>query len=248
MIKISWAGWEFSPTGWPTLGFIVLFALLLGLGHWQLDRAAEKQAMIAAKQAQQQAAPLVLQQAAPDPLLDRFRPAIAFGEYVMGQQWLLDNRLYQGQPGYHVFSLFRLQQGGLILVNRGWVAVGRSRQHLPALPLPRGPQRLRGRLDTPASVGLVLGQSTWQSATDQLVVVPNLDIAALAVVKKWALPSLTLVLDADQTGALQYDWRAIETLSPEKHWGYAAQWFALAVALCSIYIGVNLHRKETHAD
>jgi len=97
-------------------------------------------------------------------------------------------------------------------------------------------------------VGLVLGQSAWQSTAAQLVVAPNLDIAALAAAKEWVLPPLTLVLDADQTGASQYDWRAIEPLSPEKRWGYAAQWFALAVALCTIYIGVNLHRKETHAD
>ena len=77
--------------------------------------------------------------------------------------------------------------------------------------------------------------------------VPYLDIAAIAAAQGLQLPPLTLVTDADQAGVLQHDWTAIETLSPEKHWGYTAQWFALACALFIIYIGVNVHRKDNHA-
>ena len=236
-------GWVFSPTFWPTLSFLVVSAVLLSLGNWQLTRAAEKQALINAKQQHQQAAPLVLNQASSDPVMDRFRPAIAVGQYVPGQQWLLDNRLFQGRPGYHVFSLFQLQQAGHILVNRGWISTGASRQTLPHVPLPSGLLRLTGRLDTPASVGLVLEAPLFDSPVDKLVV-PNLDIAALASAQGLQLPPLTLVADADQPSVLQHDWTAIETLSPEKHWGYAAQWFALALALFIIYLVVNLHRQE----
>jgi surfeit locus 1 family protein len=237
-------GWVFRPTLWPTIGFVILSMLLLWLGNWQLNRAAEKIALITAKQHHQQAAPLMLHRAPVDPLLDRFRPVIAIGQFVPGQQWLLDNRLYQGQPGYHVFSLFQLQGAGQILVNRGWVSTGTSRQSLPSLPLPSGRIRLNGHLDTPASVGLALGKPVVNSQAN-LVVMPNLDIAALAAARGLQLSPLALVANADQPGVLQHDWSAIETLSPNKHWGYAAQWFALALALLFIYIGVNLHRKES---
>jgi len=241
---IHYAGWTLRPTLWPTLGYIVLTAVLLSLGNWQLQRADEKQALITAKQARQAAAPLILHQAQPDPVLDRFRPAIASGQYVPTPQWLLDNRLYQGRPGYHVYSLLQQADGTHILLNRGWISQGASRQSLPELPLPSGPQQIRGRLDTPASVGLVLAEPDW-TATTAVQVTPHLDIAALAAGQGLTLPALALVLDPDQPGALQHDWQAIETLSPAKHHGYAAQWFALALALLIIYVGVNLQRPET---
>ena len=242
---MSIRSWVFRPALWPTLGFIICFILLLNLGHWQLQRADEKQALILAKQRHQQAAPLVFNQTQPDRLMDRFRPAVAIGHYIPGQQWLLDNRLFQGRPGYHVFSLFQLEGAGRILVNRGWISVGASRQIIPDLPLPAGMLRLSGRLDTPASVGVMMGTLTWDDAAG-IRVVPYLDIAAIAAAQGLQLPPLTLVTDADQAGVLQHDWTAIETLSPEKHWGYAAQWFALACALFIIYFGVNVHRKDNH--
>ncbi|MEL6711436.1 MAG: SURF1 family protein [Pseudomonadota bacterium] len=237
-------GWTFRPTLWPTLGFIALFAILLSLGNWQLGRADEKQALIAAKQARQTAPPLILHQTRPESILDRFRLAIAEGQYEPGKQWLLDNRLYQGRPGYHVYSLFRLRDGTHILLNRGWISQGASRQTLPELPLPVGQHQIRGRLDTPASVGLVLAEPDWTDAAAEQVV-PNLDIAALAAGQGLTLPALALMVDPDQPGALQHDWQAIETLKPEKHQGYAVQWFALALALLIIYIGVNLQRQDT---
>ena len=240
---MSLRDWGFRPTLWPTLGFIVCLLILLKLGHWQLQRADEKQALIAAKQRHQQAAPLVLNQTEPDAVMDRFRPAVAVGHYISGQQWLLDNRLFQGRPGYHVFSLFQLEGAGRVLVNRGWISAGASRQIIPDVRLPTGMLRLSGRLDTPASVGMTLGTLEWGN-TFATLVVPDLDIAALAAAQDVQLPPLTLVADADQPSVLQYDWSAIETLSPEKHWGYAAQWFALAAALFIIYFGVNLHRKD----
>ncbi len=240
------AGWTFRPTLWPTLGFIALFTVLLSLGNWQLGRADEKQALITAKQARQAAAPLMLDQTRPAPMPDRFRPAVADGQYEPGQQWLLDNRLYQGRPGYHVYSLFRLRDGTHILLNRGWISQGASRQTLPDLPLPAGHHQIRGHLDTPAAVGLVLAELNWADATAKQVV-PNLDIAALAAGQGLTLPTLALVVDPNQPGALQHDWQAIETLTPAKHQGYAAQWFTLALALLIIYIGVNLQRRNTES-
>ena len=46
-----------------------------------------------------------------------------------------------------------------------------------------------------------------------------------------------LVADEDQPGVLQYDWSPIPQMGPEKHLGYAVQWFGLAVALTLIYFG-----------
>jgi surfeit locus 1 family protein len=50
-------------------------------------------------------------------------------------------------------------------------------------------------------------------------------------------------LDADEPDGFLRDWRP-QLLSPEKHLGYAMQWFAMALALVVIYVVVNLRRPE----
>lgn len=238
---------KFAPALIPSLAFAGVLSVLLTLGNWQLDRAKEKQALVDDKQARQAAAPLRLGEAVVDPLLDRFRPAEVRGHYVQGQQWLLDNRLYRGQPGYHVFSQFEMQHGGKVLINRGWVSVGESRAFLPLLPLPEGDFVLTGHLDSPASVGLVLGEVPLASLEDR-VLVQTLDIAALGQARDLPLQPLALVIDEGMPGGLQFDWQPVENISPEKHLGYAVQWFAMALALVIIYIGVNTRQQKNGGD
>lgn len=242
-MKLRFGRRVFAPPVIPTLVFVMVLMALLGLGDWQMQRAGEKQALVDNKLARQAAAPLDLNRQTVDQQLDRFRPAKVIGRYVEGQQWLLDNRLYQGQPGYHVFSLLQLQDGRQVLINRGWVAVGATREFLPQLPLPAGEKVLTGHLDRPESVGMVMGEPPLESI-EKKVLLQSLDMAALAQARQLQLAPLSLVLGAGQAGSLQYDWAPVETISPEKHLGYAVQWFALAVALVIIYLGVNTRRID----
>lgn len=234
---------SFSPALVPTLAFVLVLPLLLGLGVWQLGRAADKQALLDAKLAQGDAGVLDLdldfQGLTAD---DRFRAARVSGHFDPEQQWLLDNRMRKGQVGYHVFSRLQLKgRRASMLVNRGWVAVGGSRQFLPVLPLPDGEMTLAGRLDTPASVGMVLDETELAGVADR-VVVQSLDIERLNAYRNLRLAPLALVLDAGQPGALDYDWAPVRNIGPEKHLGYAVQWFALSLALAMIYFGVNTKR------
>ena len=48
-------------------------------------------------------------------------------------------------------------------------------------------------------------------------------------------------LDAGQPGALRVDWEPINT-QPEKHTGYAVQWFAMAIALVLFWVYSSLKR------
>jgi surfeit locus 1 family protein len=236
---------RFSPGLWPTLAYLALLPALLGLGLWQLDRAEAKAALIDLRASSESAAAVDLGRAAGLSEADRYRVATVTGRYHPGQQWLLDNRLFNGMPGYHVFTPFVVAGDQLprLLVNRGWVAVGESREYLPPLPLPEGKVVLRGRLDRPASVGIVVGEPPLDSLAGRVVLL-SLEIADLAAVKGWPLLRYALVIDEDRPGALQYDWSPIPPMGPEKHLGYAVQWFGIAIALTLIYVGVNTRRDD----
>ncbi|MDJ0739395.1 MAG: SURF1 family protein [Gammaproteobacteria bacterium] len=241
---LKFGPYRFAPSPWPTLAFAIVFPILLSLGYWQMGRAAAKQELVEQRAASELTAPLALAGTTSLAEDDRYRPAIVTGRYVDDQQWLLDNRVYRGQAGYHVFTPFVIdgERAPALLVNRGWIAVGESREYLPRLPVPEGDVTLRGRLDSPASVGLVVGEVPLQSVEDR-VLVQALDIQALAAARQMSLLRYALVIDDGQPGGLQYDWSPIPQMGPEKHLGYAVQWFGLAVALLIIFIGVNTRRN-----
>lgn len=240
-------GWDFRPGRYPTIAFLLVFPLLVSLGLWQLERAGEKDALIAAQSAREQDLPLDLNLARGLAAEDRFRPVRASGRFVPERQWLHDNRVRDRQAGYHVYSLFELSGAGRsVLVNRGWVPVGASRAQLPALPLPSGALQLQGRLDRPASVGITLGEVEYTDLGT--TVLPYLDVPALGIATGRDLLPLVLVLDGDQPGALTPDPLTAARMGPEKHLGYAVQWFGLATALLMIYVGLNVRRVSKESQ
>lgn len=240
---MSLSGLQFRPSRYPTLAFLLLFPLLVSLGLWQLDRAKQKEALQAALSERVDELPLdldLVRDLGPD---DRFRPARARGHYLPGQQWLQDNRVHAMQAGYHVYSLFELAGSRrTLLVNRGWVPVGASRTELPELPLPTGELSLTGQLNPPASVGIALGEVDYRRMG--LTVLPYLEIHKLGQAIARDLLPLALVLDEGQPGVLTRDPLPVTEMGPEKHLGYAVQWFGLATALLMIYVGLNTRRVQ----
>jgi surfeit locus 1 family protein len=237
------AQYEFKPALVPSLVFAMILPLLLGLGFWQLDRAEQKQQILSERQARQAETTLALNNRYALSADDRYLPAEATGRYLGERHWLLDNRVVESQAGYHVYTLFELEgpRDRLLAVNRGWVSTGGTREFLPSVPAPEGMMTVRGRLDRPASVGLELDVGDLAGVASTMVV-QHLDLADLgAALGREVLP-LALVLDEGQPGVLRRDWAPAPGITPEKHLGYAVQWFALALALAIIYIGVNTRR------
>lgn len=93
----------------------------------------------------------------------------------------------------------------------------------------------------------MIGEVPLRSVADR-VVVQSLDVAALADARGLELLRYALVIDEGQAGGLEYDWSPIPQIGPEKHLGYAVQWFGLAVALLIIYVGVNTRRNGSDGD
>src|SRR4030065_407363 len=146
---------------WPTLATLALLPLMIGLGMWQLDRAGQKQRLQAEYHRRHQDPAKRLLSVLEHPEALRFRRVIARGRYEPEYQILIDNRVHQGQAGYHVLTPLRLGDGSVrVLVNRGWVPLGKDRARLPVFETPREPVEVTGLAGVPPAPGFHVGGAT----------------------------------------------------------------------------------------
>ena len=234
------AGFRFSPPLVPTAAAAALFALLCGLGFWQLDRAAGKEERQAAFKA---AGTVVLDSSALEREPYEFARVEFGGRYDSMHQFLKDNRTYRGRAGYHVLTPFRTERHGAVLVNRGWVPADPDRTSLPEVAAPGGELRLEGTVRLPREDLFVLGE-TGYTATGWPRVVQRVEIGAMERLLGYPLAAWLVALDPAAPHGYIRDWRAAPGLTPDRHRGYAFQWFALATALFAIWVVVNLKRSR----
>lgn len=237
------AGREFRPSLFPTLATLLLLPLLLGLSLWQWQRAEQKQALQDAFQSRVRQEAVALQTLA-TPADELYRTVTAEGRYDSAHQILLDNQVYQGQPGYYVYTPLRLtDQQSAVLVNRGWVPLGESRAQQPVVSLNEADIRVTGRLGQPSNPGILLDNprtNQWPK------VVQHIDYSELSQALEYTLTDAVILLDPAAPDGYVRNWQpTFGGMGPERHIGYAVQWFALAITLIIIYIVMNFKRSST---
>jgi surfeit locus 1 family protein len=231
----------FAPSPWLTLAMLAALALFVALGRWQLRRADDKQALYDAFASGADATVIVTGSTAPQP---RYQHIEAHGHYDADRQVLIDNMVSpDGRAGYYVLAPFALEGGGWLMVNRGWVPVGRSRSTKPDVAVNADPRVVHGRADHLPVPGIRMGTAAALSAPyPALANFPTLaDLSSLYGITTWAPAAQVLLLDpADADGYLRA-W-APPGLSPMRHLAYAVQWFGLGLALVAIYVVTNVKR------
>ncbi len=217
--------------GWALA--IAAMALFCALGFWQLGRAEEKQAMLAAAQdvLDDREGPLPLQAAGEARRQESYDWAEGAGAFVAGPAVLLDNQTREGRAGIRAYRLFQpTGETAPLLVELGWLPLPGDRR-LPEVALPDGSQHLQGLLAPPFSAGTAAAVVVAQSGGDLLVTsleAPGLPVA-LGVS---ALPPRVLRLDPAHPLGYARDLDILpNTLPPRQHLGYAVQWFGLALAV-----------------
>jgi surfeit locus 1 family protein len=242
-VSQTWVGnVRISPR--TIVGAVLLFALVLvfiALGCWQLQRAQYKQALQRQYDSRAAGASVALGQKVLEADNIRFRRVAVRGEYDPSYQILIDNRVHRGQAGYHVVTPLRIENGDTrVLVNRGWVPMGPSREHLPAVDPPAGMQEISGVAVVPAQDVFKLGDEEprrrgWQPVWQ------HLDMARYAASVPFMTQPIVILLDsAHPTGYIR-EWPRLDA-GIAVHHGYAFQWFALAVMTMVILV-VMARRK-----
>lgn len=222
------------------LTVLAAFAVLVGLGLWQMERLAWKEALIAQVEARVHEAPVALPPEADWPKIDfandEYRRVTAHGRFrhdLEVQVYALVDREPDGfgGPGYWVVTPLALADGSFVLVNRGFVPLDRKD------PATRGegqvddPVTVIGLLRLPEEGGLFMPAN--DPAKDSWYVRDPDEIASA----KGLVRVAPFLIDADATpnpGGLPRG--GLTRLAfPNRHLEYALTWFGLAATLLAVF-------------
>jgi surfeit locus 1 family protein len=236
--------WQ-KPSWFAVVLTLVGIALFVRLGIWQLDRANEAERLLAAFDNAPKAAFEDFDAVRAAPPADRFPHVRVSGKFLADRGWLRDEQMRDGKLGVEVYAALAADgdtSGAVLLVDRGWVEWAHEPGTQPALPpLPPDAVTLAGVYAPFPGNGIRVGgnallrQTTWPKLTLAI------DAQEIAADLGRPLSPRVLLLDADPTSGFLRAWTPT-LMPPERHRGYAVQWFGFAVAALVIF--VLLHYKK----
>jgi surfeit locus 1 family protein len=238
---------EATRRGWrPSLFSVVLtafgMALFIRLGFWQLDRAEQKEALLAQYEVGQRSQLEITPQNADS--LSRYQRVRVSGHFDASHQILLDNMpSHTGRPGYRVLTPLQ-STAGWLLVDRGWLPLGATRTILPDISVSDAARNLTGTMDALPRAGLQLADTPLDASAPWPRVLSFPAQSALEQQLGRKLIPGVLLLDASQPDGYERVWEAHLGFKPERHIGYAVQWFALAGAAAIIFLLMGFRTKK----
>ncbi|BAN36456.1 surfeit locus 1 [Sulfuricella denitrificans skB26] len=226
---------------------LLLLPALISLGQWQARKAGQKQALQETYDQREKGSSLQVGANLLNPETVRYSRVVARGRYETAYQILLDNQVHDEMAGYHVLTPLHIEGGNMrVLVNRGWVPVGRDRNVLPATDVPQGVVEVSGYAAVPSGKFFELEKpedlrSGWQKVWQ------NLDLKRYTDAVPFPLQPLVIRLDpASTAGGYVREWPRPDSRI-EVHRGYALQWYGMAAVLVVFYL-VTSFRKAANDD
>lgn len=224
----------------PGIAAALVFALLVGLGVWQVRRLGEKEALIARVEARAHAAPQPLPARAQWPSLApadyEFAHVVAEGRYLPGRDALIFMKPPEGfglEPGYMVVTPFALASGGEVLVERGFVPASKAEDAALRAP-PAGDATLTGLLRAPQT----RNPFTPADSPARFVWYTRDPVAIASALALPGAAPFTLALEAPSSAGPTGFPRLVPS-TPEfsnNHLSYALTWFSLAVGLLVVFV------------
>ena len=237
MFSLTGFNLRFTPSWKMSILALCSLLFLTYLGCWQLQRANEKKQMVAAHDALTQKSIVNWSFQASLPLqYERIRVQGQFLPHVI----LLDNQHYQHRFGYQVLSLLRLNNGHLVVVDRGFVEGDISRQQLPEIDTPKGVISVEGSVYYPSSRTWLLG-NVFEKKQANTLVIEQVNMKFLRHFLHKSVYPFMIRLDKNARDGFIREWPVV-AMPPERHYGYAVQWFAMASVILILFVGLNTHR------
>jgi surfeit locus 1 family protein len=228
------SGYSFRPRAWALALAAAVCAAGIALGNWQAGRADEKRALRSQLEEALRNPPLELPSYKIEPKAYAMKRVAARGRFIDEHTVYLDNKLRRGRAGYEVVTPLRLN-GVHVLVNRGWVEAGRTREVLPMVKAPAGDVRIEGlaleRLPHVLPVGAEARGKVRQ----------NLDLSSFAEETELTLQPLVIQQHSAAADGLVREWLRPDA-GVEKHQSYALQWYSLAALAVILFVVLSFRR------
>jgi surfeit locus 1 family protein len=239
LFTLNVRGFQFKPGLIPIIVTTLTLCGLLYLGCWQLERAEYKENLENMIAERIKMAPTDLGLIPEDPDQQQYLPVALNGTYDSSRHLLLDNRVFERNVGYNVYTPLKLGQGRAILVDRGWLPLGKSRQALPAIKTENRDYYLEGILLDPPTTN-VLGSAIKENYNQWPAVVQSINLKEIEQQIGYKLESKVLVLfEHIQSGFHRQKTPIILNMSSDRHIGYAVTWFLCALVLTILFIAAT---------
>lgn len=239
LFSLSLGRWQFRPGLWPTLAAAGFAVLTFALGNWQMDRAAYKHELQARMDAGERLPIWEVGEAPVDKSQVLYRRVSVQGKFDSRYQILLDNRIHDGVAGYHVLTPLMIEGGQrAVLVNRGWIPVGKSRSTLPPIQTPLAQVKITGLAVDPDTRYFELNPTSSQNRVWQ-----NLNFKSYAAWSRLNLHPFVLQQSNDSGDGLLRAWPRPDT-GVDTHLSYAMQWYGLCATLVTLWLLLNVKRKQ----
>ncbi len=204
-----------------------------------MDRAAYKRALQARMDAGERLPIWEVGEAPVDKSEVLYRRVSVQGKFDPRYQILLDNRIHDGVAGYHVLTPLMMEGGNLaVLVNRGWIPVGKSRSTLPPIQTPSAQVKITGLAVDPDTRYFELNSTSPQNRVWQ-----NLNFKSYAAWSRLSLHPFVLQQSSDSGDGLLRAWPRPDT-GVDTHLSYAMQWYGLCATLVTLWLVLNVKRKQ----
>ncbi len=216
----------------------LLLPVLVSLGFWQLGRYHQKQALEQQYLERQQTIFSIGDIQEESDL--RYYRLVLSGQFINAQSFLLDNKVLNGQAGFHVITPFQADSGEVLLVDRGWIAGTHDRKVLPEVTSVDGEVTVNGLSWLSTGKAFLLAEDLWDDGWPR--VIQAVDFERMASVLNRPLQPWLLVLDSNQPGSFLRNFLVVN-MPPSRHLGYAVQWFSMALVLVLLG-GYAIFRRE----
>lgn len=242
LIRLNIGPVVFSPGIVPTIVTLLFLYVMFTLGQWQHEKG-EYISNLQDKINERKYLPPVGMEELPHDRDDQvFLPVIVRGAFDAEHHFYFDNRIVNGVAGYDIYTPFRMDDGGVILVNRGWLKQGRTRQDLPEFDTVTSLVSFKALLDRPPSKDFLLADNVHADLTWPMVL-QYVDTQEISGMLGYELMPMVLRLDKDADHGFYREIPVLK-LDSAKNTGYAFQWFAMMAALLVIYIAVNTKKRQ----
>lgn len=221
------------------LAFVGLI-IFLKLGFWQIERAHEKQELMLKYKTEELKKPVSFP-SQNSSLIAQYQPIKTRG-YYLKSLFLLDNQHYKHEFGYDVIAPLLLENGRVVMVDRGFVTADPSRLKLPVIDIPDGLITILGSVYYPSKNSWVLGEAI-ERKNEKISIIEWIEPNLISHILHKSVYPFIIRLNVRNANGFVRDWSVV-AMSPKRHYAYAIQWFSFAFIIIILLVYNYLLKKK----